>query len=167
MPSTRRTSSRSSISEAPSMATTFVIVSMTIFRYGSASSFRSDDLRHSSLLRELDSSLDNLTVVPHIERHPANPEWLEELRWDVVFDVLGSDTFSGRTLPHHLEHDLLHLFIRSLEFTNENDGDFLGMVGCVFGVHERNDEADGLQEGSAEATTENARAIVLRTYSSA
>ena len=64
-----------------------------------------------------------------------------------MFDVLRCDTFGGRTLLDRFEHDLLHLFVRGLEFTNEDNSDFLGVVECVLGVHEWNDETDGLQEG--------------------
>jgi hypothetical protein len=55
---------------------------------------------------------------------------------------------------------------RGLEFTNEDNGDFLGVVGCVLGVHEWNDETDGLQEGgktfSAVQTNYRAREASAR-----
>ena len=46
----------------------------------------------------------------------------------------------------HLEDNLLHLLIGRLELPNQDDHHLPGVVVCIHGVHERDDEANGLEE---------------------
>ena len=71
----------------------------------------------------------------------------EESREDLVLDVLWFHTVCGTTLLHHLQHDLLHLLIRGLELTDENQHHFSCVVVGIFSVHQRDEVTNGLQEG--------------------
>ncbi len=51
-----------------------------------------------------------------------------------------------RLLAAHLEHNLFHLLIWGLELSDQDDHHLPCVVVCVHGVHERNDEANGLQK---------------------
>eukprot|EP00955_Chlamydomonas_euryale_P007440 78823-Chlamydomonas_euryale.AAC.17 len=53
----------------------------------------------------------------------------------------------AQPLPH-LEHNLLHLLVGRLELALQHDHDLARVVERMFGVHERDDEADGLEERS-------------------
>lgn len=50
-------------------------------------------------------------------------------------------------LPY-LQYNFLHLFVRRLELSLQDEHHFPGVVVSVLGVHERDQVTDGLQEGS-------------------
>jgi hypothetical protein len=74
------------------------------------------------------------------------PEVLEEVRQDLVLDVLRLHAVGAAALLHDLEHDLLHLLVGRLELSDEDQHHLAGVVVGVFGVHQRDEVADGLEE---------------------
>jgi hypothetical protein len=52
-----------------------------------------------------------------------------------------------------LEHDLLHLLVGRLELADQDDHDLSRVVVGVHRVHQRDDEADALQEGRQDLRT--------------
>lgn len=132
----------------------------------------SDDLRDAGLVGEFDRGLDDLAVVPAVERHSSDEEVAEELRQDLLADVLWLHTIGGGALLDDLEDDLLHLLVGRLELAvrairvvssgpqtrsignlpDQDDHDFTRVVVRVLRVHERDDETDRLEEGGKTFT---------------
>ena len=112
-----------------------------------------DDLRHTSLLGELNGGFDDLTVITAVKRHTPDPKRLEEVGQDIVLDVLWRDTLGRSALLDDLEHNLLHFLIRRLEFADKDDCYFLSIVRSVLGVHKRDDETNSLQESCQTLAT--------------
>ena len=108
------------------------------------------DMPH--LVCQFHSGLNQLSVIPAVQSHSAHPEVPEKLWQDFVADVVRLNAISAHTLLHHLQDNLLHLLIWRLEFTHQDDHDLSGVVVGVHGVHEGNNEANGLQEGSQHLT---------------
>mmetsp|Transcript_36498 Transcript_36498/g.67964 ORF Transcript_36498/g.67964 Transcript_36498/m.67964 type:complete len:323 (-) Transcript_36498:1165-2133(-) len=107
-----------------------------------------DDVGTANLVGNLHRRVHQLPVVSSIQGHSDHPEISEEGRQNILADVARLDTLSGDTLLHHLEHDLLHLLVRSGELSDQDDHHLSGVVVGVLGVHQRDDVTDGLQEGS-------------------
>lgn len=99
------------------------------------------------LVGYLHGGIHQLPVVPPVEGHAVVPEVLEELRQDLLLDVLGLHAVRGAALLHHLQDDLLHLLVGRLELPYEDEHHLAGVVVGVLGVHERDEVADGLEEG--------------------
>jgi hypothetical protein len=57
-------------------------------------------------------SLDNLSVISPVERHPLVPEMLEKWGQNFFFDVLRFYTICSAALFYDLQHDLLHFLVR-------------------------------------------------------
>eukprot|EP00962_Isochrysis_galbana_P056214 scaffold28112_cov112-Isochrysis_galbana.AAC.2 len=106
-----------------------------------------DDLGGAHLLGELLSRLHQRLVVAPVQRHPADPEVLEELGQDLGPHVRRLHTLGGHALLDHLEHNLLHLLVGRGELAQQDNHHLAGVVVCVLRVHERDDVADGLEEG--------------------
>lgn len=53
----------------------------------------------------------------------------------------------------YLEHNLFHFFIRGLELSDEDQHNFSGVVVGVLSVHQGDQVANGLQEGSQTLVT--------------
>ena len=87
----------------------------------------------------------NLSEVSPVKGHALFPEVLEERRKDLVFDVLGFDSISGTALLDDLENDLLHLFIRRQELSDENQHHLSCVVVSVVSVHQRNQVTNRLE----------------------
>mmetsp|Transcript_45842 Transcript_45842/g.81937 ORF Transcript_45842/g.81937 Transcript_45842/m.81937 type:complete len:859 (-) Transcript_45842:1570-4146(-) len=106
-----------------------------------------NDLRGPHLVCNLHRGVDQLLVVAAVEGHPLDPEVLEERGNDLLLDVVPLHTLCGYALLHHLEHNLLHLLVRTLELTDQDVHHLTGVVVGVLGVHEGDDVPDGLEEG--------------------
>eukprot|EP00053_Salpingoeca_punica_P017422 m.167819 g.167819 ORF g.167819 m.167819 type:complete len:1096 (+) comp17202_c1_seq2:150-3437(+) len=106
-----------------------------------------DHLRAADLVGQLDRRVDQLAVVAAVEGHAHNPEVLEEARQDVLADVGRLDAVGRAALQDNLEHNLLHLLVGRLKLADERRHDLLGVVAGVLRVHQRDDVADGLEEG--------------------
>jgi hypothetical protein len=46
-----------------------------------------------------------------------------------------------------LEHNFLHFLVGRDKLADQNQHHLLGVVGCVLGVHQRNQIADGFEKG--------------------
>mmetsp|Transcript_24317 Transcript_24317/g.61665 ORF Transcript_24317/g.61665 Transcript_24317/m.61665 type:complete len:665 (+) Transcript_24317:276-2270(+) len=121
-----------------------------------------DDVRATDLVGNLDGRVDQLPVVPAVQGHAHDPEVAEEGRQDILADVAGLDALRGDALLHDLQHNLLHLLIWRGELADQNDHDLSRVVVRVLRVHERDDVADGLQEGSQALATVLADALPQR-----
>mmetsp|Transcript_30967 Transcript_30967/g.55423 ORF Transcript_30967/g.55423 Transcript_30967/m.55423 type:complete len:657 (+) Transcript_30967:141-2111(+) len=105
------------------------------------------DLRAPHLVGNLHSGLHQLSVVAAVQRHPTHPKIAEKLGQDLRFDVVPLHAVRAHALLHHLEHDLLHLLVRALKLADEDHHGIFCVIVGVRDVHERDDEADGLEEG--------------------
>ncbi len=106
-----------------------------------------DNLARADLVGNLDRRVDQLPIVAPVEGHALVPKVLEKRREDLVLDKLRLHAVGGATLLDHLEDNLLHFFVGRLELADEDDHDFTRVVVGVLGVHERDQVADGFQEG--------------------
>lgn len=80
-----------------------------------------DNVGAADLLPEGNGGLDDLLVVPAVERHLALPKVPEELLEDLGADVGGLHALGLHALHDHLEHDLLHLLVLGLELAQQDD----------------------------------------------
>mmetsp|Transcript_29025 Transcript_29025/g.67289 ORF Transcript_29025/g.67289 Transcript_29025/m.67289 type:complete len:780 (-) Transcript_29025:1289-3628(-) len=117
------------------------------------------DLPRTHLVGKLLSGLDELLVVAAVQGHAAHPEVLEVLGQNVFSNVAGLDTVGAHALLHHLEDDLLHLLVRGLELSDQDDHDLLSVVLSVLSLHQRDNVSDGLEEGGKHLAALLARAL--------
>mmetsp|Transcript_146 Transcript_146/g.351 ORF Transcript_146/g.351 Transcript_146/m.351 type:complete len:636 (+) Transcript_146:233-2140(+) len=106
------------------------------------------NVRRADLVGQLHCRLHECAVIAAVERHAPVPEALEELGQHIGADILRLHTLGAHALLHDLEHNLLHLLVGRLELALQHDHDLARVVERMFGVHERDDEADGLEERS-------------------
>mmetsp|Transcript_22262 Transcript_22262/g.30963 ORF Transcript_22262/g.30963 Transcript_22262/m.30963 type:complete len:290 (-) Transcript_22262:776-1645(-) len=107
------------------------------------------NVRDPHLVRNLHCCFYHLAVVTLVQCHPPHPKGLKERSHDLGANVLRLHPVCAHTLLHHLEHDLLHLLVMCLELADQRPlHDFPGVVRGIHGVHQRNDVADRLEEGS-------------------
>ena len=106
-----------------------------------------DDLTGPDPVGDLHCGVDELPVVAPVQGHAVVPEVLEEVGEDLLLDVLRLHAVGGAALLDHLQHDLLHLLVRRLELSDEDEHHLPGVVVGVLSVHEGDEVADGLEEG--------------------
>mmetsp|Transcript_43295 Transcript_43295/g.113771 ORF Transcript_43295/g.113771 Transcript_43295/m.113771 type:complete len:555 (-) Transcript_43295:926-2590(-) len=106
-----------------------------------------DNLGGADLVGQLLGRLDELAVVAPVERHPAHPKVPEEVGEDLVAHVLRRHALGRDALLNDLEDNLLHLLVGRGELAQQDDHDLARVVVGVLGVHQRDDEADRLEEG--------------------
>ena len=104
-----------------------------------------NDLRRTNSVRNLNCCIHKLPIITPIQGHPMVPEVLKERRQDVVLDVLCLHTVSGAALLHNLQHNLLHLLVRRLELSDQDQHDLTSVVVGVLSVHEGDKVADSLK----------------------
>eukprot|EP00968_Pinguiococcus_pyrenoidosus_P024619 scaffold4871_cov260-Pinguiococcus_pyrenoidosus.AAC.6 len=112
-----------------------------------------DDVRGVDLVRDFRGHLDDLPVVAPVQRHAAHPKVAQELRQDVLPNVVRLHAVGAHTLLDHLEHDLLHLLVGALKLSNQDDHHVARVEVGVVGVHQWDDEPNGLQEGRQALAT--------------
>ena len=127
-------SRRESISEAPKLATTFPILSITILRYGSLSSLRSSTV------------LPTMSAIHTILSHPSNPKVAEEFRKYFCSDVICFHALCTDTLLKNFQTNLFHFFIRGLKLTNQDNHHFLCLITSIHSIHKRYNKSNSLQK---------------------
>mmetsp|Transcript_33286 Transcript_33286/g.56617 ORF Transcript_33286/g.56617 Transcript_33286/m.56617 type:complete len:659 (+) Transcript_33286:1233-3209(+) len=106
----------------------------------------SQHVRTSHLVRQLLRRLDDLTIIPPIQRHPTNPKIAKELRQDLLANVLRLHPRRAHALLHHLQDDALHLLVGTVKLPRQNRHDQPGVMTRVILLHQRDDVPDRLQE---------------------
>mmetsp|Transcript_47908 Transcript_47908/g.101820 ORF Transcript_47908/g.101820 Transcript_47908/m.101820 type:complete len:299 (-) Transcript_47908:1446-2342(-) len=100
----------------------------------------------SHLVGQFLGSLDDLLVVPPIQRHPPYPKVSKEFWEDLLADVVGLHPGRADALLDHLQHDALHLLVGAVKLARQNGHDQPRVVTGVVLLHERYNEPDRLEE---------------------
>ena len=107
-----------------------------------------DDLDYSHLGSYFNGRLDQLLVVSLFGSHASDPEGAEVGLEDLLSDVLGLDALAAHHLLQHLQHYLPHLLVGRLELPDQSRHYRLYVLASVPRLHQGENEADSLEEGS-------------------
>ena len=105
-----------------------------------------NDFRCPNSVSNFNSRVHQLTIITSVQRHPVVPEMLEKRRQNIVLDVLRLHTVGGAALLHHLQHNFLHLLVRGLELSDEDQHDLTSVVVGILSVHKGDKVTDSLKQ---------------------
>ncbi|GIX65610.1 uncharacterized protein BcabD6B2_50450 [Babesia caballi] len=104
------------------------------------------DDHQADLVGDLHRGLDDEVQVLLVHAVAHDPEGLEEGVQQLLADVVRLDALRRDALPHHLQHNVLHLLVGRGKLLDQNVHDLLRVVGGIIRIHERYNHADGLQK---------------------